>query len=374
MGSPRIALLGAFAFPAPQGSQVFAWGQALALARAGARVRVLCYGHGQGPTPPGVEVDRVRASLTWPTYRSGPHALKPLTDLALVRLTARVVREHDVQLILAHNAEAALVALASRAAPVVYVAHTLLEQELSAYGPSAFAGGLDRAGRRIDRAVASRVDATIALSAFAAQRLAPYARGPVEIVPPGVECEPAPGEAEVARQCARFGLEPGGFALYAGNLDGYQEIATLRGIAGRLTDRTLVVATHGRASTADLAPLRVVQVAPEEVRTLTHGAAVAVATRRRCGGFPIKLLNYMEAGRAIVAREGQAQSLVDGCNARLLPRDADATGFARAIESLLRDPDHSRKLGRAARATAERGHDWNAIAGRTLGFLSGLGG
>ena len=46
-----IVLVGAFAFPAPQGSQVFARDQATALARAGAEVSVICYGHGEDPVP-----------------------------------------------------------------------------------------------------------------------------------------------------------------------------------------------------------------------------------------------------------------------------------------------------------------------------------
>ena len=175
-----------------------------------------------------------------------------------------------------------------------------------------------------------------------------------------------PDAAEVDAACSLHGLEPGGFGLYAGNLDRYQDLTLLRDAAALLPDRIIVAATHHKHQ-RDLAPLRVVAVnSASETRALTHGAALAVAPRRRSGGFPIKLLNYMEAGRAIVAREGQAHTLVHGCNALLVDRGADAAHFAEAVESLFRDPERAATLGHAAYATARSEHDWGAIARRTL--------
>lgn len=369
MPAPRLALLGAFMFPAPQGSQVFLRDQALALAKAGASVSILCYGHGVGPAPPGLPLIRIPSAISPRSYRSGPSAGKLLADAALVARTRRAVREGGIDAILAHNAEAALVALASRSAPVLYVAHTLLEEELSAYAPQAFAGAATRIGRGIDRFLMRRVDATIALGEPAAQRLRRHARKQVVVVPPGVSRLPPPNPAEVAATCARYGLEPGAFVLYAGNLDAYQEIGVLREVARRLPQRTIAVATHDGG--ADLSPLRVAIVPPEQVRTLTHGAAVAIATRSRRGGFPIKILNYLEAGRPIVARKGQAETLRAGENALLVDRAADAGDFADMIESLLRDPARAAALARAARATAQREHAWETIAERTLSVIEG---
>lgn len=372
MPALRVALVGAFCFPAPQGSQVFARDQARALARAGAGVRLESYGRGVGDAPDGVALGRIPAFLAPRSYRSGPTPRKPLGDAALVMQLRRSAREQPVDAVLAHNAEAAVLALAAGVAPTLYVAHTLVEEELSAYVPAALAGPLSPSlaslGRAIDRALARRAAAVVALSSAAAERLRRDARGPIEIVPPGVERRPPPPPAAQAAACARHGLVPGDFALYAGNLDAYQEIGTLREIATRLPDRVVAVATHARPR-RPLSPLRVIVASPEEVRVLTHAAAVAVATRRRCGGFPIKLLNYLEAGRAIVAREGQACTLTHDVDALLLPADADAEAFAEAIESLFRDPARAARLGRRARATADREHDWDAIGRRTLALV-----
>jgi hypothetical protein len=84
-------------------------------------------------------------------------------------------RQFEFEAVLAHNAEAALVALAARrltGVPVVYVAHTILRYELSAYGPPQWARGLDRVGESIDRGIASRADAVVTLCPEAERALA----------------------------------------------------------------------------------------------------------------------------------------------------------------------------------------------------------
>ena len=59
-----VSIVGAFAFPAPQGSQVYARDQALALRDAGAEVVMVCYGAGAGSTPPELEVVRIPRALS----------------------------------------------------------------------------------------------------------------------------------------------------------------------------------------------------------------------------------------------------------------------------------------------------------------------
>jgi len=366
----RLALLGAFAFPAPQGSQVFTRDQALALQRAGARVCVVCYGSGEGGVE-GLELIRIGGALSPRGFRSGPRLAKPLADLALARRLLRVQRERALDAVLAHNAEAALVALAARAlggAPVVYVAHTLCEEELSAYAPARLRREVDGIGRALDVAIARRVDATIALGELAAARLGPDARGPLDVIPPGIAVQPAPGRSEIEQACAHHGLTRDGFALYAGNLDAYQEPEALSRVAAQIAPRPLVAVTHAPPK-RELAPLRVLQLSPREWRPLLFGAGVTLATRARRGGFPIKLLNYMEAGRAIVARAGQVDGLVHDESAWLVERRAAPEVFARATDALLRDPARRQALGRAARAQARRAHAWPELAQRTLRLL-----
>jgi glycosyltransferase involved in cell wall biosynthesis len=249
--------------------------------------------------------------------------------------------------------------------PVVYVAHTLLGLELDAYAAPALAGWARRAGDLLDTALASRADGVLALCSAAAARLAGAARGPLEIVPPGLTPQPAPPAESVERACARCGVEPGRFALYTGNVDRYQDLDTLAEAARLVPELPVVVATHGERRTPP-SQLRCARLLPAESRALSTACALAVLPRRRQGGFPIKLLNYMEAGRAIVAREGVAEGLEHGVSAWLLAPDAGAAELARALRSLAADPAAAARLGRGARARLESHHAWPALAARTL--------
>ena len=170
----RLALIGAFAFPLAQGSQLYARDQAGALAAAGADVTLFCYGRGSGPTPPGVSLVRIPRALSPRRVRAGPSFAKPFADAVLAAALARAQRSRPFDVALAHNAEAALAALCVRAftgLPVLYVAHTLLGLELASYAPAALRPGLDRIGRRLDRTLATRVDGVLALCSEAAKRL-----------------------------------------------------------------------------------------------------------------------------------------------------------------------------------------------------------
>lgn len=330
---------------------------------------LFCYGTGNGPEPPGLPLVRIPRALTPRRGRAGPSPGKPLADAALAVTLVRAQRDRPFDLAIAHNGEAALVALGVRAATglrLVYVAHTLLGLELSSYTPAAWRPALDRAGSRLDRMLAARADGVLALSDEAAKQLGRGARGPLAVIPPGLDPAPPPAPEQVARACARFGLTPGRFALYAGNLDSYQELDELAAAARQLAPLPVVVATQ-QAKGDVPSPLRVLRPAGfEEERQLVFGAAVAVLPRRIPGGFPIKLLNYMEAGRAIVAHAGVAGALAHDREAWLLPPGAGAAELAYAISLLAHDPAHASRLGRAARAALTDRFAWPPLAERTL--------
>jgi len=379
---PALAVVGAFPFPYPQGSQVYVAEQARALARAGARPVLFTYGRGAGPRPP----DLVFAPAPgWASPRamgSGPQWGKPLADAALLGTYARRARQ-GFTCALTHNAEAGCIALAARrltGLPVVYVAHTVLRHELSAYAGPRWRGLLDRVGGRVDRLVVRHADAVIALCDEARADLEPFARGPVVVLPPGHDPAESPKPEALARVCERHGLREGGFVLYSGNLDGYQDLALLASAARRLPLGTppIVVATHdagaARAPVApELAGLRIVAVSDfEEMRALVHAARILVLTRRRPGGFPVKLLNYMEAARPIVAFANVGVGLRDGESARLLAPGADAATLADALLELHADPALRARLGAGARRQLETRHGWADLARRTLDLVASV--
>jgi phosphatidylinositol alpha-mannosyltransferase len=332
-------------------------------------VWLCCYGRGSGPEPEGLRVLRAPRALSPRSARAGPRARKPLADAALCGLLVAAARRERLDALLAHNAEAACLALCARPlarVPVVYVVHTLVEEELPSYAPRRLGGALRSLGRRLDLGLARRADAVLALSSGAAARLAAAPPRRLAVIPPGCDPAPPPAPAEIARACARHGLTAGGFALYTGNLDAYQELATLDAAAGLLPELPVVAATQA-AEPHRFRHLRVARVADAaETRALLQAAAVAVAPRGPHGGFPIKLLNYMEAARAIVVRAGVVDSLRHGESAWLLPPDAGPAAFAAALAALARDPARAAALGAGARAALQREHGWPELARRTL--------
>ena len=374
----RILLIGAFPFPYPQGSQVFARQQALALASAGARVAIATYGRGEGPVPEPLEWIPSSRHLAPASGRSGPSAARPLADLALVATVVAAQRRQRFDCALAHNAEAALVAAAARRVTGlrhVYVAHTLLARELSAYAAPRHRARLDRLGGSIDRFVTRRADGVVALSHAAECALGPFARGPIERIPPGLDRCDLPSDADRREACARLGLEPGRFFLYAGNLDGYQELDRLDAAARHLAADSppIVVVTHDASEAERFPSLRVIEAGFETARALGFAATALVLTRTRTGGFPIKLLNYMEAERPIVACAGVAEGLVHDESAILLREDAPPEALADALRGLAADPGHAARLGRAARHHLDTHHRWPDLARRTLQLLQQVG-
>jgi len=314
--------------------------------------------------------------------RSGPRWQKPLADLALGLTFRKRVGEAHAQgdafeCVLAHNAEAAAIALALRPitrVPVVYVVHTILRHELSAYMPDTIEKATNRVGQSIDRSIAARCDGLIVLGEDAARELHPHTKAPIAVIPPGHFIQTDPTAPEISDICRRHDLAPGQYTLYSGNLDRYQDLTLLEEAArvSASSQPPIIIASHDPEA-GSLGPNRpehsvrsIFVESFDEMRALIHGAETLILPRRRPGGFPIKLLNYMEAARPIIAFDEIAHTLIDHQSARLLPRHATGADLARALSEIHDRPELQRQLGKGARQSLESEHDWNLIGQRTL--------
>ena len=85
---------------------------------------------------------------------------------------------------------------------------------------------------------------------------------------------------------------------------------------------------------------------------------------------PLKLFEYMAAGRAIVASDLPAWSdvVAHGETALLLPPD-DVAAWSEAIDRLLSDSDLRERLGEIARNQALEQHTWDVRAARILAHI-----
>lgn len=353
----RIVLAIAGPWPALRGSQVLVRHLAEGLAGRGYRVDVVGYPQGYGRRP-GLRAERA-----------------VLDAWLVVRLAAHVFRVRPA-LIHAHNYEAALAALLVRrltGCPVVYHGHCAMATELPSYATGRLAGRvLGWLGRALDRTVPRQADFCIAVSEDLRRELEGHGV-PANLL---VCIPPAGHPGEVRGAVSPASLVDESLVCYAGNLDGYQNLefllASFRLVRQAVPAARLVLVTHAdaREHAATLARRGagagveiVVARSYEEVREHLARAAVLVSPRTERSGFPMKLLNYMAAGKPIVACAASAKGLVDGETARIVP-DGSPRAFARAVIELLHDVEERRRLGRAARAAVARPGPWDTALDR----------
>lgn len=113
-------------------------------------------------------------------------------------------------------------------------------------------------------------------------------------------------------------------------------------------------------------------VAPEDVAGFVASMDVATAPYDSAHDFyfsPLKVYEYMAAGRAIVAGSvGQLESVLeDGVNG-LLCAPGNVNALVSAIGRLRNDPQLCRNLGERARADALDKHTWRARVEKILSF------
>ncbi|MFK7895454.1 MAG: glycosyltransferase [Myxococcota bacterium] len=435
----RLLLVGAFPYPHNQGSQVYFQEQAIALRDAGAQVELLTYATQAGaaisePTDPSTRAlqdFKVHRSPRWTaprSVRSGPSWAKPFADLGLgqtLRQTlasriddAAVDAAHDApndakatvryDAVLAHNAEAAVIALTALRKPrppILYCVHTLMGHELSTYlktpllrplpptqptGKRPFSTRvIDRSGRVIDRWIARRVDGWIALTQSSARVMQQSAKGPGALIPPPIpDPETSLKSRDVEEVCARYGLDPGRFFVYSGNLDPYQELDILAAVGQAATEPTaalppgatsakkppvLVLASHDPAA-ADWAAARpgiqaCIVDSSEEMQTLLRAARASLVLRKAVGGFPIKLANSLAVGTPAIAFHGREWGLLDGENSLLCDPENAVRSIANAIANLDQDSELALRLSRGARQLYLDQHLPASAARETLALI-----
>jgi glycosyltransferase involved in cell wall biosynthesis len=105
-----------------------------------------------------------------------------------------------------------------------------------------------------------------------------------------------------------------------------------------------------------------VESAPiEELPDYLAAADVTVVPRPSCPGYPIKLLNYMAAGKPVVSFAGSAKSLCHEYSGYIAAND-DVEDLANGIQMLLQHPDVAKIMGQRARESLEGVFDWPTLA------------
>jgi len=315
--------------------------------------------------------------------RSGPTAVKPLLDsMMAVRLSSMLGRA-PFDVVHCHNYEAAMIGLATRVrrgVPVVYHSHNMMTDELPTY----FSGSITRlaagaVGRMLDRSVPRAVDQAVALCDHTAAALGGLGVAPerLTVIPPAIDDPGECGDRLAARR--ELGLpQKARVVTYAGNLDAYQNLGLLVGAMRLLRERSkdahsvLVVATHATEAAQESLDtmVRAAGIA-ENVKIVRSSdfvpiwraieAADAVVMPRRLGsGFPIKLVNYLAGGRAVVTAGCGGKALCDGVDGVVVPDD-DPGALAAGLGRVLDDSEFAGRLEREARHTYRASFTWDAV-------------
>jgi glycosyltransferase involved in cell wall biosynthesis len=170
--------------------------------------------------------------------------------------------------------------------------------------------------------------------------------------------------------------------LYGGTFESYQGLTELIQAIPLVRDRipaatfVLVGAENGsgaaiRAQAASLlhtGVLRIIDRQPRhEISSYFSMADVLVSPRSHGGNLPLKVFDYLAAGRPIVATDiATHRTVLNHQRAVLVP--PHSRGLAEGILSLLGDPERAARLGHAARAYAEERLGWSSFVA-SLGQL-----
>jgi glycosyltransferase involved in cell wall biosynthesis len=367
----KIAVVAALPFPTLQGSQVLVRQFCETLSERGHQVHLVTYGYGRFPYLPDFEIHRIHDFSWYHRFSSGPSLMKPILDLLLALRLCRVCRLHGMQVIAAHNYEAAVVGVLvgkMLRIPVVYHSHGLLSQELCTYFKAPFARMLaEGVGSIFDRFVPSMVKRNVVFTEDekSALKKLGVASERIEVVPPGISVD-GPG----ALKSSEASSAP--TAVYAGNLARYQNLRLVleafERVCQRIPDAKLKLVSAG-----DFLPLRketiqrgignnvefVEACSFREIFAVLSVSHAGLTARTLKGGFPIKILNYLSAGLPVVAFESGAKGVKHLHNGYVAP-DGDVEDFAQGITMLLEDGELRARLRENALAEAEN-YSWEGI-------------
>jgi len=238
-------------------------------------------------------------------------------------------------------------------------------------------------GERWERELPEQADAVTTISRVLEQDTLAWGLDPRKVLflPSGADVERIQVRPKQEAR-ARLGLSRDAPVCVYVSAGGGPEANLLLPVIERVTAelpdaRFVFVGPRDAARTDVSAVLDTGPVPPDQVQWWVAAADVALVpyfdTPFNRARWPIKLGDYMAAGRPVVACDiGELGRVVREHDIGLLA-DADMSGFAERVLELLRDPRRADELGTRARRVAEEHYDWRVLAERLEAFLYASG-
>ena len=354
-----------------------------ALSQLGYPVDVLTYPVGAEVQIPGVRILRVANLFAIKHVPVGLSAQKILLDIPLSFALQKLLWQGNYTCV--HAVEEAAfpaVLLGPRyKVPVIYDMQSSLPEQLVTRAGFR-SGPLRYLANRLERLLLTRADFVISSAGLESRvhTLAPDAKVR-EWHFPGVMVPGAPTDGEALRR--RLAISPDApVVVYGGTFEGYQGLPELLGaipmIRAKIPDATFVLvgAENGSGSLiraeaerlVEAGVVRIIDRQPRhEISSYFSMADVLVSPRAHGGNLPLKIFDYLAAGRPIVATDIPThRTVLNEDRAMLVP--PHSRGLADGILSLLSDPARAATLGHAARIYAEERLGWSSFVA-SLGEL-----
>lgn len=289
--------------------------------------------------------------------------MRPIDDVRAFRSIAHLLREQRPFLVHTHLAKAGTIGrIAARRSGTPVLVHTFHGHVLRGY----FSPAVSRALLEVERRLASRTDALVAVSHHVRDELLELGIGSPErwrVIPVGIALDMY-ADTEGARATARTRLDlptAGPLVGIVGRLVPIKDLDTFLRGAARLAashdDAAFVVAGDGElrpaleARARSLLGKRVRFLGWVEDLSALYAALDVVVLTSRNEGTPVSLIEAGAAGRPVVAtRVGGVSEVVDDGATGWLVSQGDDGALSARVARLLERPEEAAAFGEAAKA------------------------
>ncbi len=354
----------------PRGTPFSVLHRIRALARLGHTVDLVTYPFGESPQVPGLKIHRSVRPAVVRDVPIGPSIPKLLLDGPLFYRAWSLARGAEYDLLHSHEEAGVLGAwiARSRGIPHLYDMHSSLPQQFSNFGRFNWAP-VRTMFRALERYMLNGADGVIAICPELQEHvLASGYQGPVAMIENTLDFDvPEFSPAQEVELKAQLGLRSDPVVLYTGTLEGYQGLdmlieaapavlekspSTRFVIVGGTPEQIEALRRSAEAQVGKSVFVFVPAVPPTDVFLYLRIADVLVTTRSRGTNTPLKIYQYLRAGRPIVATAIRSHTQVlDEHSAELVAPNsaAIAAGLVRVLQDRERASDLAEGASRLAR-------------------------
>jgi glycosyltransferase involved in cell wall biosynthesis len=378
----HILMIAPEPFFEPRGTPFSEYHRIRALLELGHTVDLVTYPFGKDVSMPGLRVFRCLRPPFVHRINIGPSVAKVPLDLALFASVLRRAVTGSYDVVHSHEEGAAMgvVIAALLGIPHVYDMHSSLPQQL---------GNFDYSRSRLLRGIFHLFERVVIRRSRVVIVICPELDRLVREVDRSADpilIENAPGAGDLAasgggpRVRAEFGLRTDvPLVVYTGTFEAYQGLDLLfdavRHVLAVKPDTRLLLAggrpdqvasareQAGRAGIGHAAIFAGERPSPE-IPDFLEAADVLVSPRSRGTNTPLKIYQYLRAGRVIVATRLLTHTQVLDDDVAILTEAAPGP-FAEGILRALRDPGEARAIGERAARLASTKYSYEAYLDRT---------